>query len=62
MGLGDVERIRQARAEFETLDRLHGGGHAFNWLVDYLDREVTPLLHGRYTAPTGQTDHDEMRT
>jgi hypothetical protein len=54
VGLADVERIRQARAEFETLDRVHGGGHAFTWLVDYLDREVTPLLHGRYPAQVGR--------
>jgi len=54
VGLADVERIRRARAEFETLDRLHGGGHAFSWLADYLDREVTPLLNGRYPAQTGR--------
>jgi hypothetical protein len=54
VGLADVERIRQARDEFETLDRVHGGGHAFTWLADYLDREVTPLLVGRYSAPVGR--------
>ncbi|MGH3191549.1 MAG: hypothetical protein ACRDPY_25545 [Streptosporangiaceae bacterium] len=54
VGLADVERIRRARAEFETMDRLHGGGHAFTWLVDYLDREVTPLLNGSYSAQTGR--------
>lgn len=54
VGLADVDRIRRARAEFETLDRLHGGGHAFAWLTDYLDREVTPLLSGRYPAHVGR--------
>ncbi|HXL87939.1 MAG TPA: hypothetical protein VN969_02975 [Streptosporangiaceae bacterium] len=54
VGLADVERIRQARTEFETMDRLHGGGHAFTWLVDYLDREVTPLLSGQYPAQVGR--------
>jgi hypothetical protein len=53
-GMADVTRIRQARAEFESLDRVHGGGHAFTWLADYLDREVAPLLAGRYTAPVGR--------
>jgi hypothetical protein len=54
VGLADVERIRQAGTEFETLDTLHGGGHAFTWLADYLNREVSPLLVGRYTAPIGR--------
>jgi hypothetical protein len=54
VGLADVERIRQARAEFEAMDRVHGGGHAFTWLADYLDREVTPLLAGQYNAPVGR--------
>jgi len=54
VGLADVQRIRQARDEFEMLDRVHGGGHAFTWLADYLNREVSPLLAGRYTAPVGR--------
>jgi hypothetical protein len=53
-GSADAERLRMARDEFETLDRVHGGGHAFTWLADYLDREVTPLLEGRYSAPVGR--------
>ena len=54
VGMADVERIRQASAEFETLDRIHGGGHAFTWLADYLDREVAPMLTGHYSAATGR--------
>lgn len=46
----DVERLHQTRAEFIALDRANGGGHAFAWLVDHLDRAVTPLLAGRYSA------------
>jgi hypothetical protein len=33
---------------------VHGGGPPFTWLVDYLDREVTPLLLGRYPAQVGR--------
>ncbi|HEY3733566.1 MAG TPA: hypothetical protein VGL63_06595 [Streptosporangiaceae bacterium] len=54
VGMADVERIRQASTEFEALDRVHGGGHAFTWLADYLDREVAPMLTGRYSAATGR--------
>lgn len=53
-GLADAARIRQARAEFEAMDRVHGGGHAFTWLADYLNREVVPLLSGSYSAQTGR--------
>jgi hypothetical protein len=54
VGMADVERIRQARTEFALMDHAHGGGHAFSWLVDYLDREVRPMLHGTYSAQTGR--------
>ncbi|MEW9552116.1 hypothetical protein [Nonomuraea sp. NPDC050783] len=50
----DVERLHQARAEFVALDRANGGGHAFAWLVDHLDRAAAPLLAGRYTAVVGR--------
>jgi hypothetical protein len=33
------------------LDWVYGGGHAFAWLADYLDREVAPLLAGWYGGP-----------
>jgi len=54
VGMADVERIRQARTEFAIMDHAHGGGHAFPWLVDYLDRELAPMLHGTYPAQTGR--------
>lgn len=54
IGMVDVERIRQARTEFAIMDHAHGGGHAFPWLVDYLDREVAPMLHSMYPAQTGR--------
>ncbi|MEU8247272.1 hypothetical protein [Nonomuraea sp. NPDC048916] len=54
VGMADVERLHKARLEFIALDRANGGGHAFTWLVDHLDRAVTPLLAGRYTTPVGR--------
>lgn len=54
VGMADVERLHRARLEFIALDRVNGGGHAATWLVDHLDRAVTPLLAGRYTAAVGR--------
>jgi hypothetical protein len=54
VGLGDVQRLHTARDDFADLDRRHGGGHARAWLTDFLDREVTPLLHGRYSDSVGR--------
>lgn len=54
VGMGDVERLLTARRDFAELDRRHGGGHARAWLADYLDREMTPLLHGSYRDNVGR--------
>jgi len=54
VGMVDVERLLTARRDFADLDRRHGGGHARGWLTDYLDREVTPLLHGSYRDDVGR--------
>ncbi|GAA2697308.1 hypothetical protein [Nonomuraea recticatena] len=54
VGMADVERLHRARLEFIALDRANGGGHAFTWLVDHLDRAVNPLLAGRYTTAVGR--------
>ncbi|GAA3174289.1 hypothetical protein GCM10010486_47110 [Nonomuraea roseoviolacea subsp. carminata] len=54
VGMADVERLHRARLEFVALDRANGGGHAAAWLADHLDRAVTPLLAGRYTAAVGR--------
>ncbi|BEL13014.1 hypothetical protein Q0Z83_112050 [Actinoplanes sichuanensis] len=53
VGMSDVQRLRTARDDFADLDRRHGGGYARSWLTDFLDREVTPLLHGRYRDAVG---------
>ena len=53
VGMSDVHRLHAARDDFADLDRRHGGGYARAWLTDYLDREVTPLLHGRYRDAVG---------
>lgn len=54
VGMSDVHRLHTARDDFADLDRRYGGGHARAWLTDYLDREVTPLLHGRYHDHVGR--------
>lgn len=53
VGMNDAHRLHTARNDFADLDRRHGGGYARTWLTDYLDREVTPLLHGRYRDAVG---------
>lgn len=54
VGMADVDRILAARSDFADLDRRHGGGYARAWLSDYLDHEVTPLLHGAYRDSVGR--------
>ncbi|MCY1144119.1 hypothetical protein OWR29_39505 [Actinoplanes sp. Pm04-4] len=54
VGMSDVDRILAARSDFADLDRRHGGGYARAWLSDYLDHEVTPLLHGTYRDTVGR--------
>jgi tetratricopeptide (TPR) repeat protein len=54
VGMADVDRLLAARRDFADLDRRHGGGHARAWLTDYLDREVTPLLHGAFRDDVGR--------
>lgn len=50
----DVERVRGTGELLRDLDHANGGGHALEWLEQYLDEEVAPLLNGRYTARTGR--------
>jgi hypothetical protein len=54
VGLTDVERIRTDSELFGLMDHRHGGGHV-RWLViEYLRREVAPMLHGAYTQQVGR--------
>lgn len=54
VGAGDVARLHAAREDFLGMDRAHGGGYAHTWVADYLAREVSPLLGGRYTERVGR--------
>ena len=35
------------------MDHRHGGGHV-RWMVEYLRREVAPMLNGAYTDQVGR--------
>ncbi|WP_412540172.1 hypothetical protein R8Z50_30805 [Longispora sp. K20-0274] len=54
IGQVDLERLAADRETFAGLDRRFGGGHARNWLADYLSHQVAPMLHGRYDEATGR--------
>ncbi|GAA3704895.1 hypothetical protein GCM10022224_082850 [Nonomuraea antimicrobica] len=50
----DVHMLRSCAEQFLDLDRRHGGGHARTFLGDFLTRDVTPLLRGRYADAVGR--------
>ncbi|MGP4104568.1 hypothetical protein [Nonomuraea sp. KM90] len=50
----DVQMLRSCAEQFLDLDRRHGGGHARAFLGDFLTRDVTPLLRGRYGDAVGR--------
>lgn len=54
VGLADVQTIRSTADVFARLDDRFGGEHARHSVIQYLSREVVPLLHGRYTEPVGR--------
>jgi tetratricopeptide (TPR) repeat protein len=39
---------------FERLDGEHGGGHGRTALIEFLRRDLAPLLRGTYTTATGR--------
>jgi hypothetical protein len=49
----DVDRIRSDTDVFGLMDQRHGGGHVRWMVVEYLRREVAPLLHGTYSDRVG---------
>lgn len=55
VGLGDVAAIKTTADVFAQLDDQFGGDHARHAVIQYLSREVTPLLRGQYTGPVGRT-------
>jgi hypothetical protein len=54
VGEADVVRIRADAELFGLMDHRHGGGHVRWLVVEYLRREVAPLLHGVYSDRTGR--------
>ncbi|MBB1255970.1 regulator [Streptomyces alkaliterrae] len=51
---GDVAALRSVGELFRSLDEAHGGGHARQALVRYLEHEAEPMLRGRYGEQTGR--------
>jgi tetratricopeptide (TPR) repeat protein len=50
----DVARVCSDTELFGLMDQRHGGGHVRWLVVDYLRREVAPLLHGSYSDRVGR--------
>ncbi|MFC4529229.1 helix-turn-helix domain-containing protein [Sphaerisporangium dianthi] len=53
VGMGDVERIDEARQAFIRMDNQFGAGLIRPAVVDYLNTKVAPLLRGRYDERVG---------
>lgn len=51
----DVETIRRVTSTLRTLDNEFGGGHIRETAVRFLDAEVSPMLHGRFSEPVGRS-------
>jgi transcriptional regulator with XRE-family HTH domain len=54
VGEVDLDRIRADTDTFGLMDQRHGGGHVRWMVVEYLRREVAPLLHGTFRDRVGQ--------
>ncbi|MFF4346302.1 hypothetical protein [Streptomyces sp. NPDC001530] len=54
VGLADVATIKTTADLFAQLDDRFGGEHARLAVIQYLSRDVTPLLNGRYTEAVGR--------
>jgi hypothetical protein len=54
VGLADVAMIKSTADLFAQLDDRFGGDHARHSLIQYLSRDVAPLLSGRYTQAVGR--------
>lgn len=51
----DVETIRRMTATLRSLDNEFGGGHVRETAVRFLDADVAPLLHGRFSEQVGRS-------
>ncbi|MEU6174992.1 hypothetical protein ABZ832_24175 [Streptantibioticus parmotrematis] len=54
VGLADVSVIKSTSDLFAQLDDRFGGDHARQSVIQYLSRDVAPLLSGTYTEPVGR--------
>ncbi|WFB11569.1 hypothetical protein LRS74_10270 [Streptomyces sp. LX-29] len=54
VGLADVAMIKSTSGMFAQLDDRFGGEHARHSVVQYLSRDVAPLLTGQYTEAVGR--------
>ncbi|NRQ39503.1 hypothetical protein HII36_47905 [Nonomuraea sp. NN258] len=55
VGRWDVEAIRATTELFANMGFQFGGGHARSALVQYYNREVIPMLSGKFTEPVGRS-------
>ena len=54
VGLTDVAVIKSTSDLFAQLDDRFGGDHARQSVIQYLSRDVAPLLRGQYTEAVGR--------
>ncbi|MEU7839250.1 hypothetical protein [Nonomuraea sp. NPDC049129] len=54
VGIWDVQTIRATTELFANMGFQFGGGHARSALVQYYNREVVPLLDGKFNEPVGR--------
>lgn len=54
VGLADVATIKATSDMFAQLDDRFGGDHARHAVIQYLSRDVAPILTGQYTEAVGR--------
>ena len=54
VGHNDVAAVTAMHQSLSQLDDTHGGGAVLHMALTYLRHDVTPLLHGRYSAGIGK--------
>nr|WP_202451039.1 hypothetical protein [Streptomyces sp. SID4948] len=54
VGLADVAMVKSTSDTFAMLDDRFGGEHARQSVIQYLSRDVAPLLSGQYTEGVGR--------
>ncbi|GGP05444.1 hypothetical protein LDL08_06440 [Nonomuraea glycinis] len=55
VGVWDVHAIRATTEIFANMGFQFGGGHARSALIQYYNREVVPMLNGKFTEPVGRS-------